>query len=342
VPNVDDARALVTDRSPEVQAQRAFSVLYQIRALCAMNPRRIGSLLLRAYNDWSADGASRLGAALAYYTLFSVAPILIVVTGIVGLFVGQAAARGQIAPWLERLLSPEGVQAAELMLKQSAHLTGGILATLTGLITLFLGTSALVNELRQSLNIVWRVQGDASQDISVLAAIRAMLSERLYAFFIVIGSGLLVILSLVINTAVAAAGTYFQDWLPLPEAALQTINFVVSFGLTTTMFTLVYKMVPDAHVAWGDAWVGAMATAFLFNAGGMLFSVFVGKTVASVYGTAASVLALLVWVYYSAQVFFYGAELTRIFANECGGRIVPSHRSLRALLRRERAGQSTA
>jgi membrane protein len=323
-----------TAESPKVQAQRAFGVWCQIRAICAMSPRQIGSLLLQAYNDWANDGAARLGAALAYYTLFSVAPILVVVTGIVGLFIGHAAARGEISPWLERLLSAEGARAAELMLQQSASPGGGVVTTIGGLVTLFLGTSALVNELRQSLNLVWRVRGDPSEGMSFVAAVQSMLSDRLYAFLVVIGAGFVVALSLIVNTAVAAMGLYFDTWLPLPEALLQIINFVVSFALITMMFTLLYESLPDADVAWGDACVGAVVTAFLFNAGGMLLSLFFGKFAVSVYGTAASVLALLVWVYYSAQVFFFGAELTRIFAAEYGGGIIPRHRSLGRLLRR--------
>ncbi len=317
---------------PASGAQRRFGVRAQLVVLLRLKPREIGSLLVRAYNDWSADDAARLGAALAYYTLFSIAPILVVVTGIAGLFIGQAAARGEVAPWLVRLLSPEGAQAAELMLKQSASPAGGFITTLGGLITLFLGTSALVNELRQSLNRVWRVQSAPAENTSMLAAFRGMLSVRLYAFVLVIGAGLLVLLSLVVNTMVAAAGTHFQSWLPVPEAVLQTANFMVSYALMATMITLVYRVVPDADVAWGDAWVGALVTAAFLTVGGMLLSTFVGKAGTSVYGSAASVLALLAWVFYSAQVFFYGAELTRVFANDYGGRIVPHYHSVRRFL----------
>lgn len=334
-------RAPNNDESLEVHAQRAFGVVCQFRVLCSLKPAEIGSLFLRTYNDWSNDSGTRLGAALAYYTLFSIAPILIVVTGVAGLFVSQTVARGYIAPWLDRLLSPEGARAAELMLSQFESPTGGILATLAGLVTLFLGTSALVSELRQSLNLVWRVN-DPSQDTSILDAVREMVSDRLYAFLVVVGAGLLVILSLLVSTAVAAVGTYVQGWLPLPEVLLQTINFIMAFVLTTAMFAVVYKVVPDAHVAWGDACVGAALTAILFNIGGMLFSVFVGKAAVSVYGTAASVLALLLWVFCSAQVFFLGAELTRIFANQYGGRIVPRHRSVSGRLPREPHHQSIA
>lgn len=318
-----------------VQRQDAYSVGRVIRALCAMRPRQVASLLSRAYADWSSDGAAQLGAALAYFTLFSVAPVLIVVTGVAGLFIGQAAAEGQISPWLERFLSPEGARAAELMLRHAATPAGGIVTTLGGVLTLVLGTSALVNEVRHSLNVVWRVRESPAPSSGIIASLRATVSDRLYAFLLVVGAGLLVLGSVAVNTTVAATATYFEGRLPLPAAVLQTVNFLVSFSLMTTVFTLVYKTVPDAHVAWGDAWVGAVVTAFLFNVGTMTLSMFLGTAGgSSVYGTAASVLALLVWVYYSAQVFFFGAEVTRIFATTYGGGIVPHHRSLGGLWQR--------
>ena len=327
------------DAAPELRKQRRYGVYRQLRALCAMRPRQIRDLLSTAYADWSSDGADRLGAALAYFTLFSIAPVLIVVTGVAGLFVGRAAAQGQVAPWLERLLSPEGAKAAELMLKQVASPAGGILATILGLATLFLGTSALVAELRHSMNVVWRVQQPPSEGTGIIASMRAIVSDRLYAFLIVVGAGLLVLASLAVNTTVTLAATYFEGWLPIPALVLQIINFVVSFGLMTTVFALVYKTVPDAYVSWGDACVGALVTALLFILGTITLSTFLGTAGgSSMYGTAASVLALLMWVYYSAQVFFFGAEVTRIFANEHGARIIPQHRSLGAFWRR-RPGQ---
>jgi membrane protein len=300
-----------------------------------MRPRQIAALLTRAYADWTIDGVARLGAALAYFTLFSVAPVLIVVTGVVGVFVGHAAAQGQVGPWLQRFLSPEGAKAAELMLKQAATPAGGIVATVTGLLTLFLGTSAFVGELRHSMNIVWRVQQPPSQETGIIASIKAALGDRLYAFLIVIGAGLLVLASFVVNTTVTVLAAYFQGWLPIPATVLQIINVTVSFGLMATVFTLVYKMVPDAHVSWGDACVGALMTALLFILGTVALSTFVGTAGgSSVYGTAASVLALLMWVYYSTQVFFFGAEVTRIFANEYGGGIISHHRSIGAVWRK--------
>lgn len=324
--------------SPEVERQLAYGLRRQVETLRAMRPGQLASLLSRAYADWSSDGAARLGASLAFFTLFSVAPVLVVVTGVAGLFIGQAAARGQVAPWLERMLSPEGAQAAELMLKQATMPTGGVVATVVGVVTLFLGASFLVTQLRESLNIVWRVQEPLQPNTGILTSARAMVTDRFYAFLIVIGGGLLVLTSLVVHTTLTAVATYFDNVLPVPAAILQILNVLVSFALTTGLFALVYKSVPDAHVAWGDAWVGALLTAVLFNVGTIALAMFMGTAGgASVYGTAASVLALLMWVYYSAQVFFFGAEATRIFANEYGARIIPHHRSIRGLWQRRPA-----
>jgi membrane protein len=213
-----------TAESPAVTAQDRFGVWHQMRAFSRMHPKRLMSLFMRTYADWSEDGAARLGAALAYYTLFSIAPVLIVVTGVVGFFVGQATARAQITPWLERFLSPEGARATELMLKQHVTATGGIITTIVGLIALFLTTSAFINELRQSLNLVWRVQSPPSGNGGVFSAVRTVMTDRMYGFLFAIGAALLVVLSLAVNTGVTIAGSHFHGWLPMPAPLLHLLN----------------------------------------------------------------------------------------------------------------------
>lgn len=318
----------VTPEAPVVQAQRRFGVWRQCRAIIATQPNRLIALVSRAYADWSADNATRLGAALAYYTLFSVAPVLVVITGIAGIIIGQASARAEISPWLERFLSPEGARAAELMLQQHVTATGGVITTVIGSVMLFVATSAFVNELRQSINLVWRVQLPPSQKRGLVATLGDMLTSRLYAFLIAVGAAVLVVVSLAANTAIAVTSSYFDGALPVPGIVLHLLNFAVTFIVMSGVFTLVYKVLPDAYVAWGDAWVGALVTALLFDIGSVLLSNFVAQAADSPYGTAASVLALLAWVYYSAQVFFFGAEIARIVATTMGGGIVPVHRSL--------------
>ena len=314
---------MTSDDLPQPDPQLAFDVARQVRRLSALQPRQMGSLLLDSFNEWSADNAGHLGAALAYYALFSITPILVVVMGIVGLVYGPSAAQGRIAPWLAQFLGSEGARAAQFMLAHASSPTDGIIATVVGTISLFLGASAVVNDLRNSLNVIWKVSSSTSQTTSVVAAVRDMFSARLYAFVIVFGAGVVSVLAIVAAALIAAVGAHFRASLPLPELVLQTLSFIVAMALTTTMFTLVYKTVPDASVSWGDAAIGAMVTALLFNLGGVLLSMFVGKTAASLYGAAGSVIALLLWVYYSAQLFFFGAVLTRIFANRFGGRVIP-------------------
>jgi len=322
------ASAINTPETPAVKAQRRFSISRQLRVAGRMHPRRLAAVLMQTYADWSADNATRLGAALAYYTLFSIAPLLIVITGVIGFFVGHAAAQAELAPWLQRFLSPDGARAAELMLQQHVTPAGGIVTTVVGLLTLFLTTSFFVDQLRQSINLVWRVQLPRVDDQSPLATVRTMLTDRAYAFLLAVGAAVLVMLSVLVNTTIIVAGAYFHASLPLPAPVLYLFNFAISFVLMVAVFTLVYKTLPDAYVAWGDAAIGAVVTAFLFDAGGLVISTFIGTTGTSPYGTAAGVLALLAWVYYSAQVFFFGAELTRIFATTHGGGIVSVHRSI--------------
>ena len=319
-----------TTGAPEaVSAQRRFGIGHQLRSIVTMRPKRLSELFLHTYSDWAADNATRLGASLAYYTLFSVAPVLIVITGVVGFIVGHATAQAQIAPWLQRFLSPEGARAAELMLKEYVTPTGGIIATAIGLVTLFLATSAFINEIRQSMNVIWKVSAPPSQQNGAFGVVRSLLTDRLYGFLIAIGAGVVILLLLAFNTAVTFAASYFHGSLPVPASLLHLINFAVTLLLMTGVFALVYKTLPDAYVAWGDACVGAAITAFLFDVGSLVLSAFIGHMAASPYGTAAGVLALLTWVYYSAQVFFFGAEFSRIFATTHGGGIIPMHRAFR-------------
>jgi membrane protein len=305
---------------------RRYGIARQFATFATLGPRRLALLLYEAYNEWSTDGAARLGAALSYYTLFSVGPLLIVIVGTVGLIVGEAAARGEIQPLLDGIAGEEAAGATQEILKRGMTTSGGVIASVTGIVTLFWSASFLVNELRQQLDIVWKVQ-PAAQAETIMGYIAEFLLQRFYAFCLVVAAGLLLVLSVLVNTVVAAVGTYFSEWLPMPEFALQAISLSVAFAMSTCVFALIYKALPDAEVAWGDVFVGGAVTALLFAIGSFLIATFVGKAAAgSVYGVAGSVLALLVWVYYSSQVFLFGAELTRVFANRYGGSVRPRRR----------------
>lgn len=320
--------SLMPSASPTVPpppVPATFGVLTQLRRLFRLSPGQIGRLLFDAYGEWSANNAGRLGAALAYYALFSLAPVVIIVSSVVGLAFGRAAAAGEVAPWLERFVGHDGARAAELMLSYTASRAQGTTAAVVGTASLFLAASTVVNELRHSLNVLWHVPAAGSSTAGALGLVKAMLVERLYAIAIVVGAGMLIVLSVVANAVVAALSRYAAGWLPTPAWLLQGVNFLVALTLMVVTFALLYKAVPDARMSRGDAAVGALLTALLFQTGTFLMSTFLGRAAGSVYGSAASVLALLIWVYYSAQVFFFGAAAARLFAERYGGRVVPTN-----------------
>jgi membrane protein len=202
----------------------------------------------------------------------------------------------------------------------------GIAATVAGLLTLFLGASLVVAELRNALNVVWHVPAQEETQ-GVIGGLLDMLRQRLYAFSLVLGIGFLLLASLVANAVLAAAGKYFKGWLPVPEFGLQFVNFVLWLAVTSFVFALMYKVLPDVKIAWSDVVVGAIMTSVLFTAGKLIIALYLGKsTLASAYGAAGSLVVLLAWVYYSAQVFFFGAEFTQVYANTFGSRFVARRR----------------
>jgi membrane protein len=302
------------------------SVVRHVRFFMALPPKQVAKLFEQTYSEWNKDNAPRLGAALAYYTVFSLAPLLVVVIAVAGLAFGQAAARGQIVWQIEDLIGKQGAEAVQIMLQAAWSPGEGILATLFGLIALIVGASLVVSELRNSLNVVWDVAGQESTQ-GLIASIADMIRQRLYAFSLVLGVGFLLLVSLVLNAALAATGKYFQSWLPAPEVVLQVANFILWLAVTTFIFALIYKVVPDVEIAWSDVVIGAAVTSFLFTLGKLLIAMYLGKSgLGSAYGAAGSLVVLLAWVYYSAQVFFFGAEFTQVYANTFGSRFVARRR----------------
>lgn len=289
-----------------------------VRLFCSLSLRDIRRLFEQTFAEWSRNNASRLGAALAYYTIFSLAPLLIVVIGVAGLVFGPAAARGQIVWQLEDLVGREASQAIQIMLKAAWAPAEGIAATLASLLTLFLGASLVVAELRSSLNAIWEVPAEQSAQ-GLIPGLLQMVKQRLFAFTLVLGIGFLLLVSLVANIVLAVIGKYFQALLPMPEYSLQILNFLAWFAATVSVFALIYKVLPDVKIAWGDVIVGAIITSLLFTAGKLLIALYLGKSsLASAYGAAGSLVLLLAWVYYSAQIFFFGAQFTKVYANTCG------------------------
>ena len=286
------------------------------------------ALFTDTVNEWYKHKAPRLGASLAFYTLLSLAPLLVVVVALAGAVYGEDAARGQIVSQLTDLVGRTGATAIEDVIKQANQPAVGLLATMAGLITLFFGATGVVAELRDALNTIYEIP---SPEVSGLKSALLFVRERLFSFTMVLGVGFLLLVSLAINAAITAIGAWFTGWLS--ALVLQAASTVVSWVIITALFAGIYKALPDVTIEWRDVLLGAAVTSLLFNLGKLGIGLYLGSsTVASAYGAAGSLVILLIWVYYSAQIFFLGAEFTQVFANRYGSQ--PTVRAKRALLGR--------
>lgn len=278
--------------------------------------REIGSLLKQTVSDWLDDDAPRLAASLAFYTALSLAPLLVIVISIAGLAFGEEAARGEIVGQIGGLVGTQGAEAVQGILESARDPSSGIIATVIGVVVLLFGASGVFGELQAALNTIWEVKPRPGRGI------KGLLKDRFLSFTMVVGVGFLLLVSLVIGAAITAVGSR----LGFDEAAIlwQAVLFVVSFAVSTLLFALIFKVVPDVRIAWRDVLPGAIATAALFTIGRYLIGLYLGRaSVASSYGAAGSLVAVLVWVYYSAQILFLGAELTQAYAARKGVRITP-------------------
>jgi membrane protein len=278
----------------------------------------IKALVSESFDEWSKHKAPRLGASLAFYTLLSLAPLLLVVVSIVGLVVGQSAAERDIIQQVQMLIGAPGAQAIQAVLQGSRNTTHGIIATVVGVVTLLFGASAVLIELQDALNTIWEVP---SRTLAGWSKITAFVKQRLFSFAIVLAIGFLLVVSLVVSAWVAAIGTLSASILPAQETVLDLLNALLSFVVITGLFAAIYKIMPDVRIEWRDVMLGGAATSLLFTIGKFVLGIYLGKaSIASTYGAAASIVVLVIWVYYSGQIFFFGAELTRSFANRYGSR----------------------
>ncbi len=271
-------------------------------------------LIKAAFSSWSDDYAPSMGAALSYYTLFSIAPLLIIVIAVAGMIFGEEAARGEILGQLRGVMGDQGALVIEGMLK-SAHTAGkSIWAAIAGTVVLILGATAVFGELQSALDRIWRTPAPKSE-----SGLWYLVRTRLLSFGLVLGLGFLLMVSLVVSAALSALGKFWGGWFGQWEFLLQAVNMAVSFGIFTVLFAMIYKLMPRARISWHDVWMGAGVTALLFTVGKVLIGLYLGKSsIASGFGAAGSLVVLLAWVYYSAQVFLLGAEYTWVYAKQHG------------------------
>ncbi len=291
-----------------------------------MNPSKLFSLLKQTFSEWSEDKAPVFAAALAYYTVFSLAPLLVIIIGILGIIYGQGNAQDQIISQIQSLTSENVATTIQGILNAQADSGGGVLATVLGTITLLVGATGVFAQLQNALNTIWEVKPDPDK-----GGVMHLLLVRLLSLGMVLAIAFLLLVSLLLSTALSVLGNYFADVLPGAEFIWQIVNVLVSFAIITLLFALIFKYLPDVKIAWGDVWVGAAVTSLLFVIGKFLISWYLSRGgVASAYGAAGSLVVLLLWVYYSAQILFFGAEFTQVYAKEEGSRIVPSKDAVRA------------
>jgi len=279
-------------------------------------------LLKETFREWQEDSATRLAAALAYYTTFSLAPLLVLVIAIAGLVGGYEAAQNQTMAQVEDLLGVEGREFVQGMIESASRPGTGLAATVIGAVTLLFGALGVFGELQNSLNTIWEVKPKPASGF--LDGIKRFVVKRLLSFTMVLGIGFLLLASLIISAALSAIGEYIGSRLPLAGVWLELINFMISFVVITFLFAMIFKFLPEIKIAWKDVWLGAAVTSALFSLGKFLIGIYLGRSeVGNTFGAAGSLAILLIWIYYSAQILFFGAEFTQVYANRYGSRIVP-------------------
>jgi membrane protein len=284
-----------------------------------MNLSSIWKLLRETFADWSEDKAPQLGASLAFYSALSIAPLLVIALSIAAFFLDEQAARGQVIEEFQGLVGSEGGKAIQGMIDSADKPGAGIIATVLSVVTLLFGASGVFGQLQDALNTIWEVKAKKGRGIL------GFIKDRFLSFAMVLGVAFLLLVSLLLTTAIAALGLSADRLPDTLHWLAQVVNFGVSFVVITALFAMIFKLLPDVKMAWSDVWLGAVVTAMLFTIGKFAIGLYLGhSSMASSYGVAGSFVVLLVWTYYSAQILFFGAELTQVYANSYGSRIVPA------------------
>lgn len=281
-----------------------------------MNVKQAWRLTKQSISSWSEDYAPSMGAALSYYTLFSIAPLLIIVIAVAGLLFGVDAVRGVIFAQLQSLMGPEGAKAIKEMLSTASDIKTGGLAASISVVGLLIGATTVFNELQNDLDRIWRAPVRVKS-----SGVWSLLRTRLLSFGIILAVAFLLTVSLITSAAIATIGKWWGTWFGGWEVLAHVLDLVINFGLLTAVFALIYKMIPRVQVGWHDVWIGAAVTSLLFVLGKFLIGLYLGKSdMTSSFGAAGSMVLVMVWVYYSAQIFLFGAEFTWVYANLYGSR----------------------
>lgn len=278
------------------------------------NPKALWSLMRDSVTAWIDDFAPSMGAAISYYTVFSIAPLLLIVIAIVGFVYGREAASGQIFDQLRGLFGDEGAAAIQGMVKSASDPGKGIIATIIGALTLLFGATTVFNELQSALDRIWRSPAAEKKE-----GLWNLLRSRILSFGLILSVGFLLLVSTVASAGISALSSIWGSWFGGLEIVLQIVNILVSLAMVSVLFALIYRFLPRARIGWHDVWIGAGVTALLFTIGKFLIGLYIGKSsVVSGFGAAGSLAVVLIWVYYSAQIFLLGAEFTWVYSYRYG------------------------
>ena len=282
-------------------------------------------LLKLTSEEWTNDNAFELSAALAFYTIFSIAPVLLIAVGVASFFLTPDTATDRIVGEMEQMIGAQGANAVRQVIESSRGFGKGIWAMGVGIVTLVLGATAVFGELQSALNQIWDVKAKPDRGV-----IMSFMVDRIRSFSIAIGVGFLLLVTLVISALISGLQNYMNNWLPGIPWVWQMANAVSSFFVVAILFAMIYKFLPDVVISWRNVWIGAAVTALLFTAGKYAIGIYLGRTAtASAFGAAGSLVVLLFWVYYSALISFFGAEFTQVFARRYGPGIQPQQHAIR-------------
>jgi membrane protein len=290
------------------------------------NKLKAGWQLLRlTFAEWTNDNTFELAAALAFYTMFSIAPVLLIAVGVASFFLAPEAATDRIVGEMQKMVGAQGANAVRQVIESSRGFGKGLWAVSVGIVTLIMGATAVFGELQTALNYIWDVKAKPDRGVFM-----AFIVDRLRSFSIAICVGFVLLVSLVISAVISGLQDYMNKWLPGIPWVWQTANVVASFFVVALLFAMIYKFLPDVVIAWSDVRIGAAVTALLFTGGKYLIGVYLGQTAtASAFGAAGSLVVLLFWVYYSALIGFFGAEFTQVYARRYGSGIRPQKHAVR-------------
>ena len=282
-------------------------------------------LLKLTFTEWTNDNAFELSAALAFYTIFSIAPVLLIAVGVASFFLAPETATTRIVDEMQKLVGAQGANAVRQVIESSRGFGKGLWAVSVGIVTLIMGATAVFGELQSALNRIWDVEAKPDRGV-----IMSLIVDRLRSFLIAVCVGFLLLVSLVISAVISGLQHYMNNWLPGVPWVWQTANVVTSFLVVAALFAMIYKFLPDVVISWKDVWIGAAVTALLFSAGKYLIGIYLGRTATtSAFGAAGSLVVLLFWVYYSALISFLGAEFTQVYARRYGPGIQPQKHAVR-------------